>query len=96
MPLQQRQAQSKRRRRRPASTPMTIPAIAPPLSPVLLGEAETGERALPSVLTGVWNGSVVVAVPVDVTVTTVAVVGRMNAEFEAVGGMYVPAPAVVN
>ena len=48
--------------------------------------------ALPSVPIGVWKGIVVVAVPVEITVCTVILVGRMNAEAVAdgAGTKYVP------
>lgn len=61
-------------------TPITIPAIAPPLSP-LLDVVET-PAALPAPeadADGVMNGTVVVAEPVDVTVVAALLVGRMNA-----------------
>lgn len=67
----------KNRRRSPRITPMTIPAIAPPLRPLLVTVADMPATA--AVLTGVWKGTVVVAEPTEVTVTTVALVGRINA-----------------
>ena len=62
-------------------TPMTMPAIAPPLRPLLATVVDTPAMAavLAAVLTGVSNGTVVVAEPTEVTVTIVALVGRMNA-----------------
>lgn len=56
---------------------MTIPAMAPPLNPDEVTEAPT--RLLPSVPTGVEKGTVVVAVPVEVTVRVVPLVGRIAA-----------------
>jgi len=64
---------------------MTIPAIAPPESPLFCAVAVTPVRAEPSVPIGVWKGTVVVAVPVNMTVAVVALVGRMNAEPEVAG-----------
>jgi len=52
----------------PKMTPMTIPAMAPPLKPVLV------------MVDAVRNATVAVDEPVEVTVTTVARVGRTNAE----------------
>lgn len=60
---------------------MTIPAIAPPLRP-LLAVVEVMPAALfapEAEAEGVWNGTVVVAEPVDVTVVAALLVGRMNA-----------------
>lgn len=57
---------------------MTIPAICPPLRP-LLDVVDCMPAALPPeevVGDGVPNGTVVVADPVEVTVAVVAVVGR--------------------
>ena len=63
---------------------MTIPAIAPPLRPLLV--TVTPAAALPSVPIGVWKGIVVVAVPVEVTVTTVLLVGRIPADADTLVG----------
>lgn len=56
-----------------------MPAIAPPLSPPPLDDACGATIVLPSVPTGVTNGTVEDALPVDVdvevTVTTVPLVG---------------------
>ena len=48
--------------------------MAPPLRPPLLTVMPV--TALPSEAMGVWKGTVVVAVPVEVTVRTVLLVGR--------------------
>ena len=61
----------------PAMTPMTMPAMAPPLRPLLDVEAIP---AVALVEVGVLKGTVVVGEPVEVTVWTVLLVGRMNAE----------------
>ena len=74
------QAQKRKSRKMAARTPMTIPAIAPPESPLFCAVAVTPVTAEPSVPMGVWKGTVVVAVPVNMTVAVVALVGRMNAE----------------
>lgn len=72
-----------KRKNKPASTPMTIPAIAPAERPLLVvvavipGSADPDAEAPPAV--GVTNGTVVVAEPVDVTVTAALLVGRTNA-----------------
>lgn len=69
-----------------AMTPMTMPAMAPPLNPPL--ELDSWPiMTLPPVLTGVTNGCVVVAVPVaapvavpvEVMVTRELLVGRSGA-----------------
>ena len=59
-------------------TPITMPAIAPPLSP----PPDVCDAPLimaPLVPVGVWNGTVLAAVPVDVRVVVVPVVGRRGA-----------------
>ena len=68
-----------------ARTPMTIPAIAPPLRPLLLteGAAAAADEEAPADV-GVWKGTVVVADPVVVIVVATLLVGRMNAVFVAV------------
>ncbi len=58
-------------------TPMTMPAMAPPLRPLFVVEAIP---AVAFVEVGVLKGTVVVGEPVAVTVWTVLLVGRMNAE----------------
>ena len=65
---------------------MTIPAIAPPLSPLLLteGAAAVPVDAADDAEVGVWKGTVVVADPVVVIVVATLLVGRMNAVFVAV------------
>ena len=64
---------------------MTIPAIAPPLRPLLLIEgAAAAEVAVEAADVGVWKGTVVVADPVVVIVVATLLVGRMNAVFVAV------------
>ncbi len=78
-PLKQQQAQIKRRMMMAAMTPMTMPAMAPPLNPP--PELDSWPiMTLPPVLTGVTNGCVVVAVPVavpvEVIVTRELLVGR--------------------
>jgi len=64
----------RRRRMIPAMTPMTIPAIAPPLRPPPL-DCEVPMRVAPFVPTGAMKDCVVVATPVDVTVITPLLVG---------------------
>lgn len=61
-------------------TPITIPAMAPPLSPPP-DEFADAPRMMPEVPTGVSYGCVVVAVPVPVCVIVVIVleVGRSGA-----------------
>ena len=82
-PLQHRIAQIMKRKNRPASTPITIPAIAPAERPLLLvvavipGTEDAEAEAPPAV--GVTKGTVVVAEPVDVTVTAALLVGLTNA-----------------
>lgn len=71
--LKHRQAHSKNRRIRPAMTPMTIPAMAPPLRPCLV-VVTVPVRIAPPVPTAVWYGTVVVIDPVEVTVMTVPLV----------------------
>ena len=83
----------------PSSTPMTMPAIAPPDRPLFVLTVMP-VTALPSEATGVWKGTVVVAVPVEVMVRMVLLVGRTKPVAEAeegVTGMIpgVPAPGVV-
>ena len=64
---------------------MTIPAIAPPLRPLLLIEgAAAAAVAVEAADVGVWKGTVVVAEPVVVIVVATLLVGRMNAVFVAV------------
>ena len=80
-PLKQKKAHSNRRRMMPAITPITIPAIAPPLRPLLL-VVEVMPAALPAPdaeAVGAWKGTVVVAEPVEVTVVAALLVGRINA-----------------
>lgn len=55
---------------------MTMPAMAPPLSPLLVVEAVMPAVAPPWVGPADWNGTVVVAEPVEVMVWTVLLVGR--------------------
>lgn len=64
----------------PARTPITIPAMAPPLRPLLTVTAPEPVRAAPPVPTAVSKGIVVVNVPVETTVAMVWLVGRMNAD----------------
>lgn len=63
---------------------MTMPAIAPPLRPLLVVDADKPVVELPPVAVGVGvpKGTVVVAEPVDVMVWTLSLVGRMKAEAE--------------
>lgn len=63
----------------PAMTPITIPAIAPPLKPPPPPLDEDPTMMLPSVPTGVTNGCVVVAPCELVIVTSVLLVGRRGA-----------------
>lgn len=72
-----------------ARTPKTIPAIAPGLNPALLDTA-VGDMEAPSVAIGAWNGTVVVAVPVAVTIITVLLVGRIYADADVVAGTVGP------
>ncbi len=62
---------------------MTIPAIAPPLRPLLLTDGAAA-AAVAAADVGVWKGTVVVADPVVVIVVATLLVGRMNAVFVAV------------
>lgn len=64
----------------PAITPITIPAIAPPLKPPDDECAVTG-RVLPLAVAGAMNGWVVVAATTDVAVVTPPLVGRNGAEY---------------
>ena len=67
-------------------TPMTIPAIAPALRPLLAATC-IPVTALPSVATGAWKATVVVAA-VEITVATVLLVGRIKADAaEVVAGV---------
>ena len=77
-PLQRQQAQIRNKINSSRRTPITMPAIAPELRPVLCCEAVMPVSELPSVATGAMNGTVVVAVPVIVVIELL--VGRMNAE----------------
>ncbi len=63
----------------PKSTPMTMPAIAPGLRPLLVVVAVMPAVAPPTVGLADWKGTVVVAEPVEVTVWTVLLVGRTKA-----------------
>ena len=62
---------------------MTIPAICPPLRPLLSVVAVMPAVAPPCVALGVMNGTVAVADPVAVTVSMVLLVGRTKAVPEA-------------
>lgn len=64
--MKQKKVQMRRRRMMPAMTPMTIPAIAPPLRPLFVVEAAT--PAVELVEVGVLKGTVVVGEPVEVIV----------------------------
>ena len=75
--IQQKQKRSKRII--PAITPITIPAIAPGLSPLLLFEGVIG-KLLPLAVAGGVNGAVVVAETVLVAVRIPPLVGRRGAE----------------
>lgn len=67
-----------------ASTPITIPAIAPALRPLLdVVEAPAAPAAAVAEAEGVWKGTVVVAEPVDVTVVAALLVGLKGAVFVA-------------
>lgn len=63
----------------PAMTPITIPAIAPPLNPLLEDVTAAALPAPEAVAEGVMKGTVVVAEPVVVTVVAALLVGRMKA-----------------
>ena len=63
----------------PAMTPITIPAMAPGLSPLLLPEGVIG-MVLPLAVAGGMNGSVVVAETTFVDVETPPLVARIGAE----------------
>ena len=71
-----------RSNRMPRSTPMTIPAICPPLRPLLdvVDAAPAVDVPEDAVGTAVWKGTVVVAEPVDVIVSVVPLVGRIYAD----------------
>jgi hypothetical protein len=75
--MQQKQMRS--RRMIPAMTPMTIPAIAPGLRPLLLDAVMVG-RVLPLAVAGGRNDWVVVTETVPVNVETPPLVGRNGAE----------------
>jgi hypothetical protein len=77
--LRIQQKQKRSRRVIPAMTPITIPAIAPGLSPLLLLEEVIG-RVLPLAVAGEMNGAVVVAETVLVAVAMPPLVGRYGAE----------------
>jgi hypothetical protein len=64
----------------PTMTPITIPAIAPPLRPWLL--LATMGIVLPLAVAGGINAAVVVADTVEVAVLTPPLVGRIGAEYE--------------
>ena len=74
-PLKQKQAQRRRRKNIARSTPMTIPAIAPPLRPLLL-TAGAAAVLVAAAFVGVPKGTVVVSDPVVVTVVAALLVGR--------------------
>ena len=74
--------QQKQRRMRsiiPAITPMTIPAIAPGLSPPPLADGTMVGSVLPLAVAGARKGAVVVAEMVEVAVMTPLLVGRYGA-----------------
>ena len=77
-----------KRKNKPASTPMTMPAIAPAERP-LLETALTPGRAVPEAeappAEGVMKGTVAVADPVEVTVVAALTVGRRGSEAGGVG-----------
>jgi hypothetical protein len=82
---QQKQKRSKRMI--PAMTPITIPAIAPGLSPLLL--LEVIGRVLPLAVAGGVNETVVVAETTAVDVKTLPLVGSIGAPPAAdVAGVY--------
>jgi len=84
--IQQKQKRSKRMI--PAMTPITIPAIAPGLSPLLLLEEVIG-RVLPLAVAGGVNETVVVAETTAVDVETPPLVGSKGADPAAdVAGTY--------
>jgi hypothetical protein len=70
-------------RMRPAMTPMTIPAMAPPDRPPELTACAPVRVILAPVATGARNGTVVVGDEVAVTITKVLLVGRMAGEIPA-------------
>lgn len=79
--MKQRQPQRSKRKNMARRVPITIPAIAPPLKPLLVVVDCMPAAVAPEVPVGdgVSNATVVVADPVEVTVWVVALVGRMNA-----------------
>lgn len=93
-------AQMMKRKNKPASTPMTIPAMAPAERPLLLvvaviaGSEDPEAEAPPAV--GVTKGTVVVAEPVDVTVTAALLVGLTNALAVTVEAIAVEVASNVN
>jgi hypothetical protein len=91
--LKQKQAHRRRRMMIPASTPMTIPAMAPPLRPPPEDDAWTPIRELPSVPTGGMKGTVAVAVPVEMTVTPVLLVGLRGGFAVAAGNPLLELPS---
>jgi hypothetical protein len=70
------QKQNRIRRMMPAITPITIPAIAPPLKPFDFSCIVSG-RELPLAVAGAMNGWVVVS---GTSVVTPPLVGRRGAE----------------
>lgn len=74
-PRQHRQAQTRSRRKTPAITPTTMPAIAPPLRPSPL-DAWTPITVEPLVATGARKPCVVVGAEVSVTVVNPLLVPR--------------------
>lgn len=65
---------------RPAITPMTIPAMAPPERPPELLDSAPVRVTLAPVATGARNGTVVVGDEVAVSITKVLLVGSMGGE----------------
>ena len=92
--VRQHAARSKRRIIMPAITPITMPAIAPGLRPLLL-VVEAVAAPAEADAEGVWKGTVVVADPVEVTVVATLLVGRRGAVFVAVAVVICPRYALL-
>lgn len=76
-----------------AITPMTIPAIAPPESPLLLPLAIIVPLPVLEAAMGVWKGTVVVGEMVCVVIIPEMVVGRTGATAPTPVVVKPPAPA---
>lgn len=84
MPRAQQNRISRARRKSPTRTPMTIPAIAPPLRPPEWLDSLPVRVIFAPVATGAIYGTVVVGELVAVTTTPELLVGRTAAEADSV------------